>query len=35
MRKNRIWAFYRYAAEFDPSQLSRPGESLAVEIRDR
>jgi hypothetical protein len=33
MRKNRIWAFYRYAAEFDPSQLSRPGESLAVEIR--
>jgi hypothetical protein len=33
MRKNPIWAFYRYAAEFDPSRLPRPGESLAVEIR--
>jgi hypothetical protein len=33
MRKNPIWVFYRYAAEFDPSQLPKPGESLAVEIR--
>jgi len=33
MRKNPIWAFYRYSAEFDPAQLSRPGDSLAVEIQ--
>jgi hypothetical protein len=32
MRSNPVWHFRRYAAEFDPSQLPRPGESLAVEI---
>ena len=33
MRTNAVWHFRRYAAEFEPSQLPRPGESLAVEIR--
>ena len=33
MRRNPVWVFYRYAAEFDPDQLPKPRESLAVEIR--
>ena len=32
MRTNAVWHFRRYAAEFDPSQLPRAGESFAVEI---
>jgi hypothetical protein len=32
MRTNPLYAFYRYAAEFDPAALPKPGESLAVEI---
>lgn len=33
LRKNRSYHFRRYAGEFYPHELARPGRSLAVEIR--
>jgi hypothetical protein len=32
IKSNAVYHFRRYAAEFDPTQLPRPSESLAVEI---
>jgi hypothetical protein len=32
MRDNPLYSFYRYAAEFDPTDLAAPGKSLALEI---